>query len=338
MGIGYKPAIFLSVRGIKKPIDTMPISYEDLGTNREYFPGIIDGVKRSLLGFDYLEVEADVLGKKEIIELEELQYLEKFKKLGKREFLREMNEIAFLDLCDKINKIKENIVTVSGLESKNHGENIDLQIKTIQNYEKFKLNFVDWFTSNNFNLPIIPGQKQSVKNVFKDIMRQSFEEPIVPIEKFNTLEMSASEYLEPNEKVHIRLTGDDIETRYIKISKMQGAFLMFLMMERQEGGHMWLLKPEQHVDKLRQIKDYLDLPIKYDTAIQGQIESEITWFNDPKNRYRKSIVSKINKNLELNGPVKGNLIILKSNASQSRKGIYTLLPTIENIETNFFSE
>lgn len=338
MGIGYRPTIYLTVRGIIKPVNTRPVSANDLPVSYKSRFSIMDGVKRSLLGFDYLEVEADVLGKKEIIELKEMQYLEKFKKSGKREFLREMNEIAFLDLCDKINKFKENIVTVSGLESKNHGENIDLQIKTIQNYEKFKLNFVDWFTSNHFNLPIIPGQKQSVKNVFKDIMRQSFEEPIVPIEKFNTLEMSASEYLEPNEKVHIRLTGDDIETRYIKISKMQGAFLMFLMMERQEGGHMWLLKPEQHVDKLRQIKDYLDLPIKYDTAIQGQIESEITWFNDPINKYRKSIVSKINKNLELNGPLKGNLIILISKASPSRKGIYTLLPTIENIETNFLSE
>ena len=72
----------------------------------------MDGVIRSLLGFDYLEVEANVLGKKEIIELEELQYLEKFKKLGKREFLREMNEIAFLDLCEKINDLNEKVFTL----------------------------------------------------------------------------------------------------------------------------------------------------------------------------------------------------------------------------------
>ena len=184
MGIDYRPTLFLSVRGVKNPIDTKPISYEDLGTNREYFPGIMDGVKRSLLGFDYLEVEADVLGKIEIIELEEMQYLEKFKKLGKREFLREMNEMAFLDLCDKINIMKEKLDTLSVIESKNLQENIDLQIKTIQNYEKFQLNFVDWFTSNHFNLPIIHGQKLIKKIETDKLLSADRENARVPISNF----------------------------------------------------------------------------------------------------------------------------------------------------------
>ena len=164
MGIGYKPAIFLSVRGVKKPIDTMPISYEDLGTNREYFPGIIDGVKRSLLGFDYLEVEADVLGKKEIIELEEMQYLEKFKNLGKRKFLREMNEIAFLDLCERINDLNEKVFTLYQSENKNLDANIELLSEKIRDYKKIKSEFVDWFFSNHLDVPILPQHKHSLKS------------------------------------------------------------------------------------------------------------------------------------------------------------------------------
>ena len=46
------------MKGVKKRVDTKPISSEELGIDREYSLGIMDGVIRSLLGFDYLEVEA----------------------------------------------------------------------------------------------------------------------------------------------------------------------------------------------------------------------------------------------------------------------------------------
>ncbi|TFB09323.1 hypothetical protein E3V36_07005 [Candidatus Marinimicrobia bacterium MT.SAG.2] len=334
MEVNSRPAIFLSAKGVKKRVDTKPISSEELGINREYSPGIMDGVIRSLLGFDYLEVEANVLGKKEIIELEELQYLEKFKKLGKREFLREMNEIAFLDLCDKINKIKENIVTVSGLESKNLQENIDLQIKTIQNYEKFKLNFVDWFTSNHFDVPIIPKQNNSIKGAYDKMRIISHDDVVIPIERFHTLEMALPKYIQPKGTVSVQLKGTSHDSKLIELPKMQSAFLMYLMMERDKSSDLWLLNPEKHINKLQEIINILDLPIKYFKAIQHNLEGAFTWFNSADDSYRRTMASLINTNLKKNGNVKGTLLIRLPKKLVLKGGIYTLIKTIKNTKIN----
>ena len=62
MEVNSRPAIFLSSKDVKKHVDTKPISSEELGINREYSPGIMDGVMRSLLGFDYIDDLPPILG------------------------------------------------------------------------------------------------------------------------------------------------------------------------------------------------------------------------------------------------------------------------------------
>ena len=74
MGIGYRPALFLSVRGVNKLVNTKPISYEEYSNSRDYSPRITENVQRALLQFDYLEIEAIINSKREIIKLEELEY------------------------------------------------------------------------------------------------------------------------------------------------------------------------------------------------------------------------------------------------------------------------
>ena len=69
MGIDYRSTLFLSVRGVNKLVDTKPISYEEYSNSRDYSPRITENVQRALLPFDYLEVEAIINGKEEIIKL-----------------------------------------------------------------------------------------------------------------------------------------------------------------------------------------------------------------------------------------------------------------------------
>ena len=69
MGIDYRSTLFLSVRGVNKLVDTKPISYEEYSNSRDYSPRITENVQRALFPFDYLEVEAIINGKEEIIKL-----------------------------------------------------------------------------------------------------------------------------------------------------------------------------------------------------------------------------------------------------------------------------
>ena len=69
MGIDYRSTLFLSVRGVNKLVDTKPISYEEYSNSRDYSPRITENVQRALLPFKYLEVEAIINGKEEIIKL-----------------------------------------------------------------------------------------------------------------------------------------------------------------------------------------------------------------------------------------------------------------------------
>ena len=69
MGKDYSPKLFLSVRGVNKLVDTKPISYEEYSNSRDYSPRITENVQRALLPFKYLEVEAIINGKEEIIKL-----------------------------------------------------------------------------------------------------------------------------------------------------------------------------------------------------------------------------------------------------------------------------
>ena len=69
MGKDYSPKLFLSVRGVKEHVNSKSISYEEFTKNRDYSPGVIKNVQRALLPFKYLEVEAIINGKEEIIKL-----------------------------------------------------------------------------------------------------------------------------------------------------------------------------------------------------------------------------------------------------------------------------
>ena len=332
MGIGYRPAIFLSVRGVKKPMDTKPISYEELGTDREYSPSITENVKRVLLGFDYLEVEVSVFGKKETIELEDLQLIEKFKNSGKREFLREMNEMAFLDLIEKVNSLKEKVLTLSQSENNNLEVNIELLSEKIRSYEKVKSEFVDWFVSNNMVVPSIPQQKYSLKSAQKKIMSGNQNDLNVSISCFDTLVLIVPKHIEPGKKVGFRLEGNSHQTKLFQLDQVPYSYLMYLAMERKDKGKMWMLNPESHVDELHQIYEQLELPVSYAKEIINEIPSRMNWFNDHKNNYRKTINSEINAIVRKEGCIKGSLLYNLGKVSLLRNGIYTLAKSIQNIK------
>ena len=119
---------------------------------------------------------------------------------------------------------------------------------------------------------------------------------------------------------------------------MQGAFLMYLMMERKEGKNLWMLNPEKHIDKLQEITDLLELPIKYDDAIQENLENTFTWFNDAKNGFRKTMASLVNKNLNNNGKIIGSLIYNVPKPVSGANAIYTLAKTIKKTSIVIFQK
>ena len=323
MGIGYRPALFLSVKGIKKQVDTNPISYEEFSKSRGYSSGIMNNVQRALLPFDYLEVEAIINGKEEIIKLIELDDIKGFSQMNEQEFLRVKNESAFLNLCDKINGLKEKVLILSRSKSKNHSENenieanIDLLLKTVRKYEKQKLNFVDWFTSNQFNLPIIPKLNNSIKSEFEKLVSINRDDKITRIENFHTLELIIPKHLEPRDRILFRLRGNSQKTEYIKISQIRASFLMYLALERNENDKLWLLNPENHIDVLFQIYNQFELPGYFEEETLEKTKITQTWIYDYHNEYRRKYKSHINKRLMQRGNVKGTLINHVPGASYS---------------------
>ena len=338
MGKDYSPKLFLSVTGIKKHFDTNPISYEEYSKSRDYSPGIINNVQRALLPFDYLEVEAIIYGKEEIIKLTELDDLLNFSQMDEQEFLKEKNKSAFLNLCEKINSLKEKVLILSRSESKNYSENIRLLSETIHKYKEFRHEFVEWFFSKHIEVPIIPNQKYSIEIAPEKIIIGNQDNKLVPISHFDILELLIPKNIEPGEKVSYRLKELSSSTKLLKLPQMQGAFLMFLMMERKEGKNLWMLNPEKHIDKLREITNLLELPIKYDEAIQENLESTFTWFNNIKNGFRRTMASLINNNLKNNELIRGNLINNVPKSVSGANAIYTLAKTIKKTDIVIFQK
>ena len=317
MGIDYRPALFLSVRGVKEHVNSKSISYEEFTKSRDYFTGITENVQRTLLPFDYLEVEAIINEKEEIIKLTALDDIRSFSQMDEQEFLKEMNDMAYLELCEKINGVKKKVITLFRSENKKIEENIDLLLKTMRKYEKHKLNFVDWFTSNHFNLPIIPKLNPSIKSEFEKIISINRADKIVRIENFHTLELIIPKHLEPRDSILFRLKGNFRKTDYIKISQIRASFLMYLALERNENDKLWLLNPENHIDVLFQIYNQFELPGYFEEETLEKTKITQTWIYDYHNEYRRKYKSHINKRLMQRGNVKGTLINHVPGASYS---------------------
>lgn len=332
MGIGYRPAIFLSVRGILKPLDTKPISYEEYSKRRDHSYSWIENVQRAILPFDYLEIEVDIMGKKDIINLTELDKIRRFIQVGDQVFLREKNEMAFLDLCDKINDLKEKVLILSRSESKNHSENIKLLSNTNHDYKEFRHKFVEWFISKHIAVPIIPEQNNSLEIAPEKIMTGIQSASKVEIFCFDTLELIIPKSIEPRIKVAFRLEGKSHQTNLLKLDQVPYSYLMYLAMERKENGKMWMLHPENHINELHEIYNQLELPINYATEFLNELPSRINWFNDHRNKYRKTINSEINAIVRKEGCIKGSLLYNLGKVSPSRNGVYTLAKSIQNIK------
>ena len=295
-------------------------------------------MQRALLPFDYLEVEAIINGKEEIIKLTELDDIKRFSQMDEQEFLRKKNEIAFLNLCGTINAIKEKVLNLSRSKNKYHSENIRLLSDTILDYEEFRQNFVEWFISKHIDVPIIPKQNNSIKGAYDKMRIVSHDDEVVPIERFHTLEMTIPKYIQPRGTVSIQLKGASHNSKPIELPKMQSAFLMYLVMERNKGSDLWLLNPEKHINKLHEIINLLDLPIKYFKAIQHNLEGAFTWFNSVDDGHRKTMASLINTNLKKNGNVKGTLLIRLPKKLVLKGGIYTLNKSIKKTKINILPE
>ena len=334
MGIDYRPALFLSVRGVKEHVNSKSISYEEFTKSRDYFTGITENVQRTLLPFDYLEVEAIINEKEEIIKLTALDDIRSFSQMDEQEFLKEMNDMAYLELCEKINGVKKKVITLFRSENKKIEENIDLLLKMMRKYEKHKLNFVDWFTSNHFNLPIIPKLNPSIKSEFEKIISINRDDKIVRIENFHTLELIIPKHLEPRDRILFRLRGNSRKTDYIKISQIRASFLTYLAFERKESSKLWLRNPEDHHDTLFLLYNKFELPEYFEEEIHEKPKIIQTWIYDFHNEYRKKIKSHINSRLLLEGNVKGTLLNSVPSPSYARQANYTLVKTIVKIDIN----
>ena len=331
MGVYYGSAIFLSARGVNKTVNTKLLSMDDLVTI-ENIPSRMASFRRAMLRYDSLEVRASIKGKIEIIIITEMESITNFILNGELEFLKEMNEMAFLDLCNKKNILDENILIYSPSKLKSFGENIGMLSETIRDYEKIMQEFVDWFVSNNMVVPSITQQKYSLKSAQKIIMSGNQNDLDVSISCFDTLVLIIPKHIEPGNKIGFRLEGESHQTKLIKLDHVPYSYLMYLAMERKENGNMWMLNPEYHIDELHQIYEQLEIPISYDPEIKNELPSRMNWFNDHSNNYRKTINSEINKIVRQEGSITGNLLNNLGNVSPSRNGIYTLAKSIQNIK------
>jgi len=194
--------------------------------------------------------------------------------------------------------------------------------------------------------------KNFVEEIADEICFKDAEEPVesvisrLMIERktssdvrpFNTLKINLpKDPTDPKDKAHFQIGNNQNLIKPVELSHDQASLLLYLAMERQNGGTYWLEKPDEHRSELKRIfnclylANYFEDEIDIDTPNRQEKSSLKTWVWDFDNKRRKAIVSDINNKIKNLREIDFKIISGIPTRTASRKGNYAINKQIEYI-------
>lgn len=202
---------------------------------------------------------------------------------------------------------------------------IDKKISQLINLTDAIPNRIGWlycFTAEK------PSPKSSVSNISKED-----DNSLSSIFQYNAIEIRIPRGEIFEKKCDFRLTGENENTKYVKMDPIEASLLYYLALERRAEEEDWLIKPEEHQDEIKKICDELELEEIYynEYSTVKKPDDPKTWIWDFRNNKRRFIVSHLNTKLK-NMTSLSDPLICSRPGSAPRKGNYALAKHIYKVK------
>lgn len=269
----------------------------------------------------------DILAEKKVIDIDLINF---FKAQGEMNTLYRLNKDEFEKVLTRINTIK-----TAAIEKVNNDSLISEYKKEVDNLEKVKAIFKEWFDKNKFMIPndFESGSLADIKYraLYSNVKQPKESKKKTSISDYSKLIIRISKNQNYQVEVSILLEGKKVKTEEFRITKSPAAFLLFLAFERKNKEKDWLTYPKSHINSLKKICEDLEYPGYILDEIDDENYQNISWFTDFKNSTRKTIVHKINSVVQQTEKNDYKLIRRYPKVEPSKPGNYRLADNIETI-------
>ena len=199
----------------------------------------------------------------------------------------------------------------------------------------------------NEKITIIPNRPDSISKFNGWLYYFSCEEPSLKattsditnddeksrsILHYDTIEIIIPKSQSFEKECKFRLSGKEGSTGYAKIGSVLSSMLLYLAMEREAGESNWLIEPEEHRDKIKEICDILELDEIYYTENSADKRPNVpeTWIRDYIKSKRSYLISRLNTKIKDRTGLNERFIKSQS-GSGGRNGNYSLAKHIYEV-------